>query len=94
MLMIKVTAILLFPRMAKIVLLVCLALNLSACLGTVVGAVVDTTIEIVKVPFKVGGAVIDVATGDDFTDQRLNAESAKSVEPSFAPIADEQVGLQ
>ena len=38
---------------------------LSACIGTVVGVVVDTAIEVVKVPFKVGRAVIDVASSDD-----------------------------
>jgi hypothetical protein len=38
--------------------------SLSACIGTVVGLVVDTAIEVVKVPFKVGRAVIDVASPD------------------------------
>ena len=38
--------------------------SLSACVGTLVGVVVDTAIEVVKVPFKVGRAVIDVATPD------------------------------
>lgn len=41
---------------------------LPGCLGTVVGAAVDTTIEVAKVPFKVGGAVVDIATGDDEDD--------------------------
>lgn len=49
------------------VLLCCL--GLSACIGTVVGAVVDTAIEVVKIPVKVGAAVIDVVTPDDFTEQ-------------------------
>jgi len=44
--------------------IVLISLNLSACLGTAVGVVVDTAIEVVKVPFKVGGAVIDVMTDD------------------------------
>jgi len=38
---------------------------LSACLGAVVGTAVDVTLEVAKVPFKVAGAVIDVATSDD-----------------------------
>lgn len=42
-----------------------IVLSLTACVGTLVGAVVDTAIEIVKVPFKVGGAIIDVATPND-----------------------------
>lgn len=41
---------------------------LPGCIGTVVGAAVDTTIEVAKVPFKVGGAVVDIATGDDEDD--------------------------
>lgn len=42
-----------------------LALALAGCVGTVIGATTDAVIEVAKVPFKVGGAVIDVATGDD-----------------------------
>ena len=49
-------------------LLVLVALPLSACLGTVVGTAVDVTIEAAKVPFKVGAAVVDVATSDDEDD--------------------------
>lgn len=47
------------------VLILCLLL--SSCVGTIVGAVVDTSIEVAKVPFKVVGAVIDLAIpdGDD-----------------------------
>ncbi len=52
----------LLKRMTCIVML---CLSLTACLGTVVGVVVDTTIEVVKIPFKVGAAVVDVVTGDD-----------------------------
>jgi hypothetical protein len=33
--------------------------------GTVVGTAVDVTLEVAKVPFKVAGAVVDVATPDD-----------------------------
>ena len=51
------------PIRLAMILLLCM--GNSACVGTVVGAVVDTTIEVVKVPFKVGAAVIDVATDDD-----------------------------
>ena len=46
-------------------LLLGVVLTQSACVGTVVGATVDTAIEVAKVPFKVGGAVVDVVTGDD-----------------------------
>jgi hypothetical protein len=42
-----------------------LMLSLSSCVGLVVGAVVDTTIEVAKVPFKVAGAAVDVIVPDD-----------------------------
>jgi hypothetical protein len=42
-----------------------LMLSLTACLGAVVGTAVDVTLEVAKVPFKVAGAVIDVATKDE-----------------------------
>ncbi len=37
----------------------------SGCIGTIVGQTTSAAIEVAKVPFKVGGAVIDVANGDD-----------------------------
>jgi len=63
------------------VIVIC-TLGLSACIGTVVGAVVDTAIEVAKIPFKVGGAIIDVATPDDessdFRQSIINAETEVS----------------
>lgn len=41
---------------------------LQGCLGTIVGNTVDVAIEVVKIPFKVGGAVIDVVSGGDDKD--------------------------
>jgi hypothetical protein len=46
-------------------LLLCACLLLTGCLGTVVGTAVDVTLEVAKVPFKVAGAVVDVATPAD-----------------------------
>ncbi|MEM7540626.1 MAG: NF038104 family lipoprotein [Pseudomonadota bacterium] len=40
-------------------------LALSGCASTVIGTATDVVIETAKVPFKVGGAVVDVAIGDD-----------------------------
>jgi|TARA_B110000483_G_scaffold240846_1_gene322400 hypothetical protein len=45
-----------------------LMLCLSGCIAVVVGAVVDTTIEVAKVPFKVAGAAVDVIVPDDNED--------------------------
>ena len=41
----------------------------GGCVGAVIGATTDVVIEVAKVPFKVGGAVVDVATGDDDEDK-------------------------
>ena len=49
----------------RVVPMVVLCLALSSCVGTVVGAAVDTTIEVAKVPFKVVGAAVDLAIPDD-----------------------------
>jgi len=49
-------------------MLVGLCLLLFSCVGAVVGAVVDTTIEAAKVPFKVVGAAVDLAVPDDDDD--------------------------
>lgn len=46
-------------------LVVLVSFSASGCVGAVIGATTDAAIEVAKVPFKVGGAVIDVATGDD-----------------------------
>lgn len=49
---------------ARLTVVLILCLLLSSCVGTIVGAVVDTSIEVAKVPFKVVGAVIDLAIPD------------------------------
>ena len=53
----------------RIPLFAALCLLLSSCVGMVVGAAVDTTIEVAKVPFKVAGAVVDLAVPDDDDDE-------------------------
>lgn len=62
-------------------------LFLTGCIGTVVGAVVDTTVEVVKIPFKVGGAIIDVVTPDEFADsldsQHSDEEKIKAQEAAL-----------
>ena len=72
-------------KKARLVILFPLLFGLNACIGTVIGAVVDTTIEVVKIPFKVVGAAVDVVTGDDLSDlsesaavgdERLDSEAA------------------
>lgn len=57
-------------KFLQIALVSLIAVNLSGCLGTIVGTTVDVAIEAAKVPFKVGGAVIDVATGGDDEEEK------------------------
>ncbi len=52
-------------RVTRVVPMMVLCLTLSSCVGAVVGAAVDTTIEVAKVPFKVVGAAVDLAIRDD-----------------------------
>lgn len=56
----------LIRRMFVIALLSALS---AGCIGTVIGQTTSAAVEVAKVPFKVGGAVVDVATGDDDEDK-------------------------
>ncbi len=57
-----------FYRVKLSVFTILIGLMLSGCVGAVVGAAVDTTIEVAKVPFKVAGAAVDVVLPDDVDD--------------------------
>lgn len=52
-------------QLSRAVFVVVTAAALSGCLGAVVGTAADVTIEVAKVPFKVAGAAVDVASGGD-----------------------------
>ena len=47
-----------------------LVVILNGCVSTVIGVATDTVIGVAKVPFKVGGAVVDVVKGDDDEDKK------------------------
>ena len=68
-----------------------LSLMLSGCIGSLIGAVVDTTVEVVKIPFKVGGAIIDVVTSDDLTEKNRSADRSKSDEDDMAMQSEGEV---
>jgi hypothetical protein len=55
-------------RKFRSLMLLGLCLLLFSCVSAVVGAVVGTTVEVVKVPFKVVGAAVDLAVSDDDDD--------------------------
>ena len=59
---------------AKICSAIILCLMLQGCLGKIVGTTADVAIEVVKIPFKVGGAVVDVATGSGSKKQRKSVD--------------------
>jgi hypothetical protein len=46
-------------------LLLALLLGLGGCVGTIIGATTDAAIEVVKIPFKIGGAAVDMMRGED-----------------------------
>lgn len=56
-------------RRIRLVFLVVACMLLLSCVGAVVGAAVDTTIEVAKVPFKVVGAAVDLAIPDEDDDE-------------------------
>lgn len=50
----------------KYIIVLLLLFSLTGCVvGTAVGVVTDVAVEVIKVPFKVGGAVVDAVSGDD-----------------------------
>jgi hypothetical protein len=55
-------------KLFKLLACVLFCLALQGCLGVIVGNTVDVAIEVAKVPFKVGGAVIDVVSGGEKKD--------------------------
>ena len=55
-------------RISSALLALVIACGLSGCAGMIVGTAADVAIETAKIPFKVTGAVVDVATGDDDED--------------------------
>ncbi len=54
-----------------------LGLLLQGCIGAIIGTTVDVAVEVIKIPVKVGGAVVDVVTGDDFSDGPASTGSDK-----------------
>ncbi len=57
-------------KITLVVLLTIMTVALSGCLGFIVGNAVDLGIEVVKVPFKVTKAAVDVITDDDEDDEK------------------------
>lgn len=55
------------PLRFSLILLLCPLLN-GCVVGTVIDVTTDVVIETAKVPFKVGGAVIDVVSDDEDED--------------------------
>lgn len=72
---------------------VLLVFSLSGCIGTVVGAAVDVAVEVVKVPFKVAGAVVDAVKKDDLADG-ADGENFDQVDSDEAARRLESQGLQ
>jgi hypothetical protein len=56
---------------------------LQGCAGTIIGTAVDATIEVAKIPFKVGGAIIDGVTGDDDDDEEEEENYEENPAPDY-----------
>jgi len=63
--------------MRNIVFSLALMFSLSGCIATAVSTAVDVGVEVIKVPFKVGGAIYDGVTGDDDEEADTNKEDKK-----------------
>jgi hypothetical protein len=59
-------------KISLIIVLTMIPFALSGCLGFIVGNAVDLGIEVVKVPFKVTKAAVDVITDDNDDDEKDN----------------------
>lgn len=64
--------------LTRLLLLTCFSLPLLSGCGTVIGLATDTVIAVAKVPFKVAGAVVDVATGDEDDDKKDSKSKSES----------------
>lgn len=51
--------------MYKSLIIIILICFLNGCVGLVISTATDAAIAVAKIPFKVGGAVVDVVKGDD-----------------------------
>jgi hypothetical protein len=58
--------------MKKVLLPLLIMTALNGCVATAVSTAVDVGVEVIKVPFKVGGAIYDGVTGDD--DEETDSE--------------------
>ena len=84
-------------KLTRLFIMLMCAFMLTGCVGKVVGALVDTTIEVAKIPFKVGAAVVDVATpnkkknskdSEDSEAVKQAEESVKQAEESLRQAED------
>jgi hypothetical protein len=66
-------------RRKEIIMIFALLLCLQGCAGMFVGTIADTAIEIAKIPFKVGGAIADVITGDDGSQKDKRLTESKNI---------------
>ena len=76
-------------RSGRIMAIVLVCFMTTSCIGSAIGVVVDTAIEVVKVPFKIGGAVVDVIKGDDDFAEKLAEDQDDDVD-----IDEEQKALK
>ena len=57
-------------RTLNVLLLCAFASLASGCVGQAIETTTDAAIAVGKIPFKVGGAVVDVVTGDEDDEEK------------------------
>ena len=67
--------------------------GLSGCIGTIVEATTDAAIAVIKIPFKVGGAAVDMMQGkdpDEVGKRRRSRSGQESGEERQDPTRDDE----
>jgi hypothetical protein len=66
-------------------LIVVSSFALGGCVGTIIDATTDAAIEVVKIPFKIGGAAVDMMRGTDPDDVGSSARARDKEAAKDAP---------
>ena len=74
-------------RMKLVIVLIVTSLALSGCVGTIVDATTDAAIAVVKIPFKIGGAAVDMMKGKD-PDEVGNSSHSRARDQRQDPAQD------
>jgi hypothetical protein len=69
--------------------LMAMSLGLAGCIGTIVDATTDAAIAVVKIPFKIGGAAVEMMKGKD-PDEVGNSSHSRTRDERRDPADDSE----